>query len=131
MRLPLSMTAALIGAGLLALPAPANAVPLGGAISRNLMSQAQADGNSLVIQVQRRRGGGGGGGGHRRDDRRRGGVNSGAVAAGILGGLLLGAIIANEAQRSRSVEYCMRRYRSYDPRSGTYLGYDGYRHRCP
>ena len=131
MRLPLSMTAALIGAGLLALAAPANAVPLGGAISRNLMSQAQADGNSLVIQVQRRRGGGGGGGGHRRDDRRRGGDNSGAVAAGILGGLLLGAIIANEAQRSRSVEYCMRRYRSYDPRSGTYLGYDGYRHRCP
>jgi len=30
-----------------------------------------------------------------------------------------------------AVEYCMRRYRSYDPRSGTYIGYDGYRHPCP
>ena len=30
-----------------------------------------------------------------------------------------------------AVEYCMRRYRSYDPRSGTYVGYDGYRHPCP
>ena len=27
--------------------------------------------------------------------------------------------------------YCMRRFRSYDPNSGTYLGYDGYRHPCP
>ena len=29
------------------------------------------------------------------------------------------------------VEYCMRRFRSYDPRSGTYMGYDGQRHPCP
>jgi hypothetical protein len=28
-------------------------------------------------------------------------------------------------------EYCMRRYRSYDPASGTFLGYDGIRHPCP
>ena len=27
--------------------------------------------------------------------------------------------------------YCFSRFRSYDPRSGTYLGYDGYRHPCP
>ena len=25
---------------------------------------------------------------------------------------------------------CAQKYRSYDPASGTYLGYDGYRHRC-
>jgi BA14K-like protein len=30
-----------------------------------------------------------------------------------------------------SVGYCMRRYRSYDPASGTFLGNDGYRHPCP
>jgi hypothetical protein len=30
-----------------------------------------------------------------------------------------------------AVAYCMRRYRSYDPYSMTYLGYDGYRHACP
>lgn len=27
--------------------------------------------------------------------------------------------------------YCERRFRSYDPASGTYLGYDGLRHPCP
>jgi hypothetical protein len=26
--------------------------------------------------------------------------------------------------------YCARRYRSYDPASGTFIGYDGARHRC-
>lgn len=30
-----------------------------------------------------------------------------------------------------AVAYCMRRFKSYDPGSGTYLGYDGYRHPCP
>ena len=29
------------------------------------------------------------------------------------------------------VEYCSQTYRSYDPRSGTYVGYDGARHSCP
>ena len=27
--------------------------------------------------------------------------------------------------------YCSQRFKSYDPRSGTYLGYDGIRHPCP
>jgi hypothetical protein len=31
----------------------------------------------------------------------------------------------------RDQAYCERRYRSYDPASGTFLGYDGLRHRCP
>jgi hypothetical protein len=30
-----------------------------------------------------------------------------------------------------AVSYCMQRYKSYDPASGTYLGYDGQRHPCP
>jgi hypothetical protein len=29
------------------------------------------------------------------------------------------------------VTYCMQRFRSYDPQSGTYMGSDGYRHPCP
>ena len=29
------------------------------------------------------------------------------------------------------VAYCARRFKSYDPASGTYLGYDGLRHSCP
>ena len=27
--------------------------------------------------------------------------------------------------------YCAQRFRSYDPASGTYLGFDGLRHSCP
>ena len=30
-----------------------------------------------------------------------------------------------------AIAYCMQRFRSYDPGSGTYLGNDGYRHYCP
>ena len=30
-----------------------------------------------------------------------------------------------------TVAYCEQTYRSYDPASGTYLGYDGFRHPCP
>jgi len=29
------------------------------------------------------------------------------------------------------VAYCQQRFRSYDPSTGTYLGYDGLRHPCP
>lgn len=28
------------------------------------------------------------------------------------------------------VEYCLSRYRSYDPASNTFMGYDGLRHEC-
>jgi hypothetical protein len=31
----------------------------------------------------------------------------------------------------QDVAYCIQRFRSYDQRSGTYLGNDGLRHRCP
>jgi hypothetical protein len=30
-----------------------------------------------------------------------------------------------------AVAYCVQRFRSYDVRSGTYVGYDGLRHPCP
>jgi hypothetical protein len=30
-----------------------------------------------------------------------------------------------------AVAYCSQRFRSYDPASGTYLGFDGLRHPCP
>jgi hypothetical protein len=30
-----------------------------------------------------------------------------------------------------NVAYCESRFRSYDPASGTYLGFDGMRHPCP
>ena len=33
--------------------------------------------------------------------------------------------------QSTSQAYCARRFRSYDPGTGTYLGNDGERHSCP
>jgi hypothetical protein len=37
-----------------------------------------------------------------------------------------GAVYAGDA-----AAYCSARFRSYDPATGTYLGYDGRRHPCP
>jgi hypothetical protein len=34
-------------------------------------------------------------------------------------------------ESSQDDAYCSAKYRSYDPESGTYLGYDGQRHPCP
>lgn len=53
----------------------------------------------------------------------------GAVALGIIG-LVAGAMIANGIHHPRGVSYCAQRFRSWDPVSRTYLGYDGLRHSC-
>lgn len=70
-----------------------------------------------------------------------GGYNyGGAAAAGAVGlatGAIIGGALAQQqaapvyAAPSSSVSYCAQRFKSYDPRSGTYLGYDGLRHPCP
>jgi hypothetical protein len=57
------------------------------------------------------------------------------VAAGLFGfaaGAILGGAIAGATANYSGghVERCAARYRSYDPSSDTYLGYDGYRHQC-
>jgi hypothetical protein len=53
-----------------------------------------------------------------------------AIGAGILG-FAAGAAIAGAAADHRGhVDACFSAYKSYDPRTDTYLGYDGYRHRC-
>ncbi len=78
-----------------------------------------------------------------------------AAAAGIIGGLIIGGIIASQrpyydyppygyyepyppygyvppyAAGGDAVADCARRFRSYDPMSMTYLGFDGLRHSCP
>lgn len=79
----------------------------------------------------------------------------GAVIGGIAAGMLLGGIIASSPYYygGRGYyygppayypppyygpaygpdgwdAYCFSRYRSYDPYSGTYMGYDGFRHPC-
>jgi hypothetical protein len=83
---------------------------------------------------------------------RRGPGVGAAVGAGLLGftaGAVIGSAAANAAARPvavyeapapvvyarpvavRGSAYCAARYGSYDPASGTYLGYDGFRHPCP
>ncbi len=70
------------------------------------------------------------------------------VAAGIAGlaaGAIIGGAIASAQQPAYAappppyavasggddwIAYCSQRYRSFDPASGTYLGYDGQRHMC-
>jgi hypothetical protein len=114
--------------GLMLLPATASAAAIGSADAARLLSPA-AD-QSLVVEVQQRRGGRGGGS-HHRGGGHRGGGDGGAAAAGAAIGLFLGTMMAVEAQRQQSIEYCRRRFRSYDPYSMTYVGRDGRRYRCP
>jgi BA14K-like protein len=38
---------------------------------------------------------------------------------------------APQAQSQDAAAYCAERFRTYDPASGTYMGYDGMRHPCP
>ncbi|MGA7998158.1 MAG: BA14K family protein [Bradyrhizobium sp.] len=86
--------------------------------------------------------------------RYRHGYGGAAVGLGIAGALIGGAIIGATQQPygyygyppgyygpvygapapyvgGDAVGYCMQRFRSYDPYSGTYVGYDGLRHPCP
>jgi len=44
-------------------------------------------------------------------------------------GYTTGTVVQGTTQAD--VAYCMNRFKSYDPASGTYLGYDGLRHPCP
>jgi BA14K-like protein len=42
-----------------------------------------------------------------------------------------GYVAADPYAGGNEVAYCQQRFRSYDPGSGTYLGFDGLRHPCP
>ena len=57
----------------------------------------------------------------------------GAFATGVVVG---GAVAApgfygRPVRADPAIEYCMRRFKSYDLRTMTFLGYDGRRHPCP
>jgi hypothetical protein len=104
----------------------------------------QADSNSNVQTVREWRHGGGHGGWRGRHHR-GGGWGWGAAAAT---GLLLGGALAADAYDDDGdynegyaysgggyggggVARCEATFRSFDPGSGTYMGYDGVRHTCP
>ena len=127
--------------------APAQAMPLPAL-------QGSSDG-ATVTQVQYNRSRGGGG--VRRGWRGGGGARVGAGIAGLAAGAIIGGAIANSARPYYGTgyyddpgyygspgyvygtpgvavgddSYCAQRFKSWDPATGTYLGYDGLRHPCP
>jgi len=129
-----SITLAIAGTFILAAGTPSNAN-----VARPLAAQVAASIDNPATQVRWRGGGWGWGG------------------AGLAAGAVIGAGIAASQPYyygygpyyygpgyggptyyrpaappgDDAVAYCMQRYRSYDPESGTFLGYDGLRHPCP
>ena len=68
------------------------------------------------------------------------GPAAGFAAGAIIGGALAPrpyyydpgyAYVEGPGPEDGDIAYCQSRYKSYDPASGTYLGYDGQRHPCP
>ena len=121
-----SLLAAAIGAVLLAAPVAAVAEPMA-----PLVTPALASGTGgATLQDVRFRGGRGFGGGF------------GGFGLGLLGGAIIGGALANDYYGNDygpsygyypdnyGISYCASRFRSYDARSETYLGYDGFRHHC-
>jgi hypothetical protein len=139
-------TAALIAIAVPLYAGVASAAPVSGALA----IKNAATSNIENVRYYGRRGGGygwrGGGWGW-------GGVGAGLAAGAIIGGVLAApyyygggpyyaygggpyyapapGYYAQPYGGDDAVAYCMQRYRSYDPRSGTFLGNDGYRHPCP
>jgi hypothetical protein len=67
---------------------------------------------------------------------RRGGGGSGialGLGAAIIGGIILSEAARADHQRSNSGDWerCAQSYRSFEPNTGMYTGYDGVRHTCP
>jgi hypothetical protein len=152
----LTIAAALVGATLLA--APATAAPISATSSAAL---ALADGGKDLVQtVQYRRYGGYRGGpryGYRGGYYRggRGAAVGAGIAAGALGALAAGALLAPGpvygapvyvepapvyvapraygygASDVDAVAYCSRKFRSYDPETGTYIATGGVVRACP
>ena len=128
---------AMLMAAIAALSTTAQAAPVGILASGGSVAGASTPGGVEPIRYRRGRGIGYG------------------IGAGILGGVIAGTLLAPryygpsyygpsysrryyaeppvvyDEPGDDDIEYCLRRFRSYDPRSGTYLGYDGYRHPCP
>jgi hypothetical protein len=134
MSKPIATLLAAVTVGLMSLPGPAAATPA-----------ANAYANAPVGNLELVRGGWHGGGWRGGGWRGGGwGYYGGGFAAGaILGGMLAAPYYYpspyyygdsgyyDDVAPDGAVDYCMRRFRSYNPNTGTYLGNDGYRHPCP
>ena len=116
--------ALLLGATSLTLTSQANAAPLtagAAALTNTIPSLAQ---NVQYYHHHRRYYG--------HHHHHHGGSTAAGIGLGLAAGAIIGgAIAAGQAQAQQNAAYCAQRYRSYDPRSGTYLSRDGNRYPCP
>lgn len=132
-RLPILAAAALLAISLAPLATTASAAPITDALALKNATPT----NIETVQWRGR----GGRAWHGRSGR---GWGRGVVP-GIIGGAIIGGMLAapryygpgpyyygyEPGYGGNAVAYCMQRFRSYDPGSGTYVGYDGLRHPCP
>jgi hypothetical protein len=143
------LLAALVGTAL----SVVSAAPASAQLARPQTALAVAGDNNLLTDVQWRRGGWRGGYGWRGGGWRGYGYRPYrpwvGAGIGLATGLAIGGALASPyyygepevyyqpapvyraAPGGNAVAYCMQRFKSYDPSSGTYLGYDGRRHPCP
>lgn len=131
MRFSRTVPAAILaGATVIASLQPAAAAPM-------MVTPGMGQSSTNVEAVQFRHGHRGPGwrhhgGWNHRYEHRHGYYGNGAALSGLAAGAIIGGAIANSQARAGDAEaYCSQRFKSYDPRSGTYLGYDGDRHPCP
>jgi hypothetical protein len=125
MKLMLPVASSLLA---LSLATSASAAPL--VVQKSsAMSERSAPG-AAVTEVGWRHGHRRHGGWHRHGWH-RGHRGWGPVIGGLAAGAIVGSAIASSHAQASANAYCEQKYRSYDPASGTYLGYDGLRHPCP
>ncbi|MCU4180064.1 BA14K family protein [Bosea sp. BH3] len=140
----LVVAAALVGTA--ALAAPASAAPLASGAATVATAK---DGSPLVQNVQYRRYGYGygyGPGPRYYGGYRRGPAIGAGIAAGVIGGALAAGALAAPPppvyyapppapvygiEDVDAVAYCSRRFRSYNPETGTYIGAGGVVRYCP
>ena len=110
--------------------APMQAAPMQVAPMITASGAAKNDANLVKVQWRHNRRHGWH---HWRDGyRHRYGRGWGPAVGGFVAGAAIGSALANSrAQAAENNTYCSQRYKSYDPSSGTYMGYDGIRHPCP
>ncbi len=141
----MNMSGRILVAALMLAPLPWLVAPVAAAPVPPLLRLHSTEASGIEA-VQYRRGWRGG--------RHRGGGGAGVgIGLGIAGALIGGAIVgatqpygyggyppgygyggpagAPAYVGDDAIAYCQQRFRSYDPNSGTYNGFDGFRHRCP
>ena len=110
-----TITAAAIVAACALAAGATNAMPL----SAGARAVAKMDTSNVTdVQFRRRRGWGPG-------------VGVGIGAAVIIGGAIAAAEAEAAARRQDAVSYCMSRFRSYNPETGTYVARNGQVRTCP